>query len=378
MAVTISFGRFSIGLLVPGIRESLDETYAAVGLLASINLAGYVAGLLAIPRLARRTSHVRLVAWGLLIATLGMLIAAAAQELAVLAAGVALTGVASAFGWISGAAATIEVSSEDNRGRTLGIIGTANGAGIIVAAVLAEVAVRSGVTGGWRAVWVCQAALGAASCVLAFRTPSPRPAGVTTPRAPLRGLMLMTLGYALFGLGVAWFTTWYIAGATSRASMNGSLAWLALGMGALAGGLVLGRAGDRWGHGLVLGGNQLVACLAALVMAASGTHPTLVVVAGFLFGSVMSGAGSLVPTILATTIAAPRVGEAFTGLTLVFAAAQVLAPPAGGAVLDHVPHGFAVLFTACAVVFLLSGAAFLAHSSPHPGERTARTTSGLS
>ena len=40
MAVTIAFGRFSLGLLLPGMKESFDQGYAALGSLASLNLAG--------------------------------------------------------------------------------------------------------------------------------------------------------------------------------------------------------------------------------------------------------------------------------------------------------------------------------------------------
>jgi len=58
--VTIAFGRFSLGLLPPSMKESFDQGDAALGSLDSLNLAGYVLGVLAVTRLARRVPHLRL------------------------------------------------------------------------------------------------------------------------------------------------------------------------------------------------------------------------------------------------------------------------------------------------------------------------------
>ena len=363
MAVTIAFGRFSLGLLLPSMKESFDQGYAALGSLASLNLAGYVLGVLAIPRLARSVPHLRLVRWGLYAATGGMLTAAFAPGLGVLAVAVTLTGVAGAFGWVSGAASAVEVSTSRNRGRLLGIVALANGVGLVLAAAMAALVADRGVVDGWRLVWLGQGLLGAAGCLVALSTPIDRSRlAVGRGRVRLRGLALLTVGYGCFGLGAAWFTTYYIAGAAAQGQIREPLAWAAMGVGTIAGGVYLGTAGDRWGHGRVLGVNQLSACAAAAIMATNASNQALVVVAGFLFGTVMSGLSSLIPAILATAVG-PAVGDAFAGLTVVLAFTQVVAPPIGGVVLDHSAHGFTLLFTAAAVAFLASSLAFLGHRS---------------
>jgi MFS family permease len=369
MAVTIAFGRFSLGLLLPSMRESFDQGYAALGSLVSLNLAGYVLGVLAIPRLTRRVPHVRLVRWGLYVATAGMLTSAVAPGLGVLAVAVTLTGLAGAFGWVSGAASAVEVSGSRNRGRLLGIVALANGVGLVVTAVLAAVVVDRGVADGWRLVWLGQGLLGAAGCLVALSTPIDRSRlAAGRGRVRLRGLAVLTIGYGCFGLGAAWFTTYYIAGAATHGQISEPPAWAAMGVGTIAGGVCLGSAGDRWGHDRVLGINQLSACAAAALMATNASNQALVVVAGFLFGTVMSGLSSLIPAILATSVGPAQVGDAFAGLTVVLAFAQVVAPPIGGVVLDHSAHGFTILFTAAAVAFLASSLAFLGHRTRRSDE----------
>ena len=135
-----------------------------------------------------------------------------------------------------------------------------------------------------------------------------------------------------------------------------------MGVGTIAGG-VLGTVGDRWGHGLLLGVNQLSASAAATIMAINAGNQMLVVLAGFLFGTVMSGISALLPSVLATVIGPAQVANAFAGLTVVLAFGQIVAPPIGGLVLDHSVHGFTLLFTAAAVAFLASSLAFLGHRS---------------
>jgi MFS family permease len=364
MAVTIAFGRFSLGLLLPGMKESFDQGYAALGSLASLNLAGYVLGVFAIPRLARKVPHLRLVRWGLYLATAGMLAAALAPGLGVLAVAVTLTGVAGAFGWVSGAASAVEVSGSRNRGRLLGIVALANGVGLVVAAGMAALVVDSGVADGWRLVWLGQGLLGAAGCLVALSTPIDRSRlAVGRGRVRLRGLTILAVGYGCFGLGAAWFTTYYIAGASAQGQISQPLAWAAMGVGTIAGGACLGSAGDRWGHRPILGLNQLSACAAAAIMATNASDQAFVVVAGFLFGTVMSGLSALLPALLATAVSPAQVGDAFAGLTVVLAFAQVVAPPIGGLVLDQSAHGFTLLFTAAAVAFLASSLAFLGHRS---------------
>ena len=363
MTVTLAFGRFSLGLLLPSMKESFDQGYAALGSLASLNLGGYVLGVLAIPRLARWVPHLRLVRWGLYIATAGMLAAAFAPGLGVLAVAVTLTGLAGSFGWVSGVASAVEVSTSRNRGRLLGIVALANGVGLVVAAGMAALVDDRALADGWRLVWLGQGLLGAAGCLVALSTPIDRTRIASgRGRIRLRGLGLLAVGYGCFGLGAAWFTTYYIAGAAAQGEISQPLAWAAMGVGTIAGG-VLGTVGDRWGHGLLLGVNQLSASAAATIMAINAGNQMLVVLAGFLFGTVMSGISALLPSVLATVIGPAQVADAFAGLTVVLAFGQVVAPPIGGLVLDHSVHGFTLLFTAAAAAFLASSLAFLGHRS---------------
>jgi cyanate permease len=72
MAVCIGYGRFGLGLLLPDMKADLGLSYAMSGLLVSLNLAAYLAGVWLAPKLARRLSHIRIVQAGLVLAAAGM------------------------------------------------------------------------------------------------------------------------------------------------------------------------------------------------------------------------------------------------------------------------------------------------------------------
>jgi MFS family permease len=86
--------------------------------------------------------------------------------------------------------------------------------------------------------------------------------------------------------------------------------------------------------------------------------------AGLLFGTAVTAIGAVLPAIVTDLVGRELLERAYSSLVLAFAAVQVLAPTLGGLLVDHVPHGFELLYAGSAVAFV--GAAVLFWHSCRP------------
>ena len=357
LTICLGFGRFSLSLLLPDMKTGLGLTYSQAGALASINLAGYLVGIAAMPLLSRRIPHVVLLRSGVLMAAVGMGMLAFPSPFAVLAVALGLTGVAGAFAWIASSAIGSALSSTANRGRRFGLLGSANGLGIIIASLLALILVNAdGIP--WRWVWACQAALAIPALIFAVLTPTSVAADALPLDRTTRRLAGLKWAYGIFGLGYGWFATYFVASISTTGGASAALIWSIIGIGALFGAPLLGAWSDRWGRRRVLVASQLMAALASLIMVVYLPAIPAAIVSGLLFGLVFTGMASLIPSALADRVGPQSAASAFASLTLVFAGVQTITPITGGFVIDHVSHGFSVLFAGAAVTFLIAAALF--------------------
>jgi MFS family permease len=358
IAVSMSFGRFSLGLLAPDMRDSIGLGYTGIGLLISANLAGYLIGVLLVPWLATRFVHIRLVQFGIALATCGMGLIAAPTPVPMLVVAVVATGFSGSFAWICASAIGHDVSRERNLGLVLGVIGSANGIGIVVASMLALVLERADGSHPWRLVWLVQAAIGLASLLVCLGAPpgrpQPKPAG---SRREGPSLLALTLGFALFGAAYAWFATYYVATASERSHVNGPVAWAMVGVGAVLGSSLFGLAADRWGAPIALVASPVTGTIACVVMVAMRTGPATLV-AGLLFGAAVTSVGAVLPAIVTGLVGRELLVPAYSSLVLAFGGVQVLAPTPGGLLVDHVPHGFELLYVGSAVAFVITALLF--------------------
>src|SRR5205823_5589112 len=86
------FSRFTYSLLLPDMRNDVVHSYSLAGLLGTINLVAYLAGVLLVSSLAGRVSVVRIVGTGLALCAAGSVVLGIAPDYAVLALGMVLLG----------------------------------------------------------------------------------------------------------------------------------------------------------------------------------------------------------------------------------------------------------------------------------------------
>ena len=366
----LGFSRLAYGLLLPSIRADLARTsFAALGLVGSANLAGYLLGTLAVPLLLRRVHDRRRVN---LIALVGMNLAlagaATSADVVQLAIWRFLNGLASGPAAILIIALTLEQFPVERRGVASGLIWTGGAAGLVVSGPIGPLLQATDLP-AWRLAWPAMAVLGLVAALAFHRalgegTPSHgaaparpvtaasgAPAELSLWRPPL---VWLAVSYFGFGVGYIIYFTFAAAllGQQGAPAVVTSFAWALLGLAGLFGGIGWGRLAD--------GAARLAALPVCLVAAAAGALTVGTGTLGLeLAGVVLVGASSFGVPSLATALLRRAIADdrRYTSrlslLTATVGVGQVLGPLLAGQVSDS---GGLVAGTALAGVVLLLAA----------------------
>ncbi len=401
-AVVLGFSRLSYGLLLPALRADLHGSYGLFGLVGTVNLGGYLLGTLAIPFVvARSHDRVQLNTRCLLAMSAAMVGSAASLDLVQLGAWRLLIGLFSAPATVLTIALTLERVAPAERGRAAGMIWMGGAAGVVVSGLVAPLVVGTGAAPAWRAAWVAMGLLGLvatwglrrglrASSVAAVVAPvdvaenargradldAPGESGrrgaarlhgidarttgqgdvLPTLRRLLRprGLLALTLAYLAFGCGYIIYFTFFIALVVQQGvpALLVGLVWSALGLVGAVGGLLWGRAIDRWPSGFTLAVALALGALGALGIGGLALDGA----GALLMGLCFIGTPTMVTALLQRAVPAARYTASLSVVTVAFALGQMIGPSIGGVVVDA--HGLA-LGTASAAA-LLAIAALLA------------------
>jgi predicted MFS family arabinose efflux permease len=363
-AVAQAFGRFSYALLLPAIDRDLLGSYALAGLLATLNVAAYLIGTLAVSGLARRADPVRLILAGLACSTLGLTLLWQAGGFNALAAGLSLTGFGGALIWVPAPGLAASVVHPARRGAAIGMSGSGIGLGIMFASGLSTLLERTGGTDFWRTVWLVEAGVALATLVLGLLLlrPAPEPDGPAPRPGALRrvpGWFGLVGAFAMFGIAYSIYTTYVVTLLVDDASFTASHAALDFTLFGLAwvfGGPLLGPLSDRVGRGrtLVVG---YVGMAGAILLALMHAEP-FAAASTLAFGICMSGLPAVIAAQLSDHLSPREFAGAFGRLTLCFGVAQLLGPPLGGWLAERagsftlpflVAAGAALVGSACAL-----------------------------
>nr|WP_282189118.1 MFS transporter [Azospirillum sp. SYSU D00513] len=344
-ALCYGLARFAYGLLLPRLREDLSLGAVAAGWIGGGAFAAYCVGvalaLLAGARCGERT-----------LAVFAGLAATAGLGLAALAPTMPLFGIAMALGGLGTGIASPPLASAVARGFDEGARPKANGminAGTAAGIVFSGVAVM-GFALPWRGLYALFALIGAAVTVwLWFAMPpgaighaAGHAAGRGTGGVPPRRLArpgLAGLCAAAFLMGAASTAVWTFGADLLRGGFGFpeeriALAWIALGLGGLAGSAT-GLLVARFGTGTVHRAALLAIALCHATLAAATAAPLFAFAAMALFGAayiVSSG----VLLIRGTAILPDRPDLGLGISFLAIATGQMVGAPLFGALLDGV------------------------------------------
>ena len=368
--VAQAFGRFSYAILLPAIDRDLLDSYAVAGLLGTVNVGAYLLGTVVVSAVARRAAPAGLIRGGLVATSSGLLALSQADSAALLAVGMALTGLGGAFIWVPAPGLAGSVVRPSRRGAAIGVSGSGIGGGIVFATALAAGLHAQGGDGSWRTVYLVEAllAVGVLVLCLLFLRPAVSPGQVDEPRTgALRrvpGWLGLVTGYAAYGLAYSVYTSYLVTALEDDAGFapaHAAAVYTVVGVSLIGGGVLLGPLSDRWGRGRTLVSGYLVMA-AAILLVPLGAQPAATVSA-VAFGLMMSGLPAVIAAHLADVLSPREFAGAFGRCTLAFGAAQLCGPPLGG-VLAERTGAFTVSFVVAAGVALAGAAAAVAVLRP--------------
>ena len=359
IALHVGLARFAYGVVLPSLRSELGLGYTAGGLLNAVHLAGYLAGTLLGPALARRIGMARMARAGHGLVLAGALLCALAPAdpgsgVLLLGIGRLATGLGAGVAVIAIMVSVMAGVAEASRAAASVLMWTGMAAAILGCGLGAAWLLQPG---AWR--WAFLAAAGVALVLaLGFPAQDSAPAATGAPTAAA-GFTLASVAtprwawlvsaYACFGMGYIAFATF--AGtrlAAARAPISVvTLTWTTLGLATLC-----GSAATLW----LLGRPALRAWALPLAMALAATGcavSSLAFASAALAGAVGVGLGMAAVPALITAAARARssatdYARAFSMATAAMGLGQFAGPVLAGALADQFGSAAAPLFGAVA------------------------------
>ena len=366
-AVGQSFGRFSYGVLLPAIRDDLGITNTLAGLLGATNVGAYLLGTLAVAWATSRYRLINVMRVGLVLATLGLLIAGATKGPWVLAAGLFIAGIGGAFLWIPAPVIAADAMPAHRRPVAVAMMSSGIGLGIVFVSVLSGGLRSTQGDGAWSSVYQIQFAIGLLLLVLTLllvRHQQAAPAGgsgiggfAALQRMP--GWLPLLVAYSAFGfmyLLVMGFLTTRLEDDNGWSTDDASLAFSLMGLAMIFGGPLLTAIAQRLGVRLTLAvAFGLWPVLVGVVLTG---QLTLTLMACVGLGLLFAALPTLVTLFVVQNTSAQDYGPSFAAATLSFGIAQTIAPPIGGLIADQTGT-FLLVFILSGIVSLVGMAASL-------------------
>jgi MFS family permease len=353
--VAQAFGRFTYGVVLPAVRDDLLGSNVAAGLLGTANVAAYLVGTVIVATMSTRLSLIRLIVFGLVLSTAGLLLASTARSGAVLALALVVMGLGGASIWIPSPGVASRVLSPARRGLATGLVGVGLGSGIVFAGRLADVLRRGEDDDWWRQLYRVEGLIGVAVLVAAVlllrralahaadRRP-PATVGAGNPAYGVGGFGALrqvpgwaplTAAYAVYGFMYLLVFAFLVARLEDDAGFRPSEAstmFAVVGVAAVFGGVLLGPLSDRIGRRRTLVGAFLAFGMAALAIL-TGSQPW-VLIGAIGVGLTFSGLPTVIAAYVVDATDATTYGPAYSAATLAFGLAQAASPQIGGLVAD--------------------------------------------
>lgn len=340
-AAILGFSRFSFGLLLPAIKGELRGSYAAYGLVASANFAGYLAGTVAVPKLLKAWNNARV--WNaasLAAMASAMLATSLAATLSEVTALRFVVGACSGIAAILTIALTLDGVQPRVRGLVSGGIWAGGGLGLGICGALVDPHAHL----GWRVQYAAMAALSFAAVAVFAVLPMDRATVAATPSAQgwrWSGFSSrLALAYALFGFGYIIYMVYASAYLLTSGMQPSALAsaWIAFGLGGAAGALFWGRLFDRFSSPFVLAA-ALLACAAGVVFNVP-----------FVTGMAVFGTPTIVSALARSIASDESYAKVLSMLTASFGIGQIAGPLGAGFVIDRAGLASGIPITAAPLV----------------------------
>ncbi len=358
--VAIGLARFAYTPLIPPMIQAHWFAASEVAYLGAANLAGYLIGALSGRAMGRYAHPVWMLRLMMLLASISFIACAFPLSDVWFFCWRLLSGVAGGVTMVLVSGVVLPTVPVHRRGLASGAIFLGIGVGVVFSGTVVPVTLQTSLRATWITIGIAASILTAATWRAwppARRTPEPS----TLPRPGLRRMppesRRLLAQYGLLAAGLVpgmMFLVDYVARALGKGSSIGALAWVAYGVGAMAGpvlyGLLADHCGARWAIRLALA--LQVGCAAALTLV---SDTAALVGLSLLLGSFPAG---IVPATIARVHELVHDHHAretmWTRATVAFAVVQAISGYVYSAVYDLSGGRHVLLFGLGGLAFLLS------------------------
>jgi predicted MFS family arabinose efflux permease len=350
--VGVAFGmaRYAYGLTLPDVRSEFGLSELILGLIASGTFAGYLIGLLSVPRLSARRGPRAPTTVGGVCGVVGAATVALAPSPWILAAGAVLSGSAAGWVWAPYSDIVTKVAPRRHQPTLLAVITTGTSLGLVALAALGLLATLV----SWRLTWAGIALAAAVAALVNLRAvprvDAPRTDKEAPRGSPWRRAMIPPLTYAvLFFAAITIYFTYASEAARSGglAAAAGPLLFALIGVGGLVA-LRTGRMTRAVGTPAVGVGSACVVSCALALLGLGSTSLPLTLLSAVLFGMGFMVGSSLL-AIWTAKVVPDRPGDGFTIALVVGAVTSIAAPAAMGALIPVFGLPAMLLLVAAAV-----------------------------
>lgn len=378
VVVTVGIARFSYTPMIPEMVAGVGLSQTVVGLLATVNYAGYLTGALLISRISDMGLKVRLYQLGLLGAVVTTALMGFTTEAWLWYLLRFASGLSTSTGMLLGAGLLMSWLLKHNQKSELGIFFSGIGLGIVLTAVLAEV-IRERFA--WDEQWVIY---GLAALVLLLPiwrwTPDyracamPRKTGDNSESDRSRFIFILQLAYFCAGVGYVVTATFLVAIAESMPALAGRgwQVWLVAGLAATPACWLWDVFTRRWGHWSALYLAYVLNAVSILMLVLD-TSLASVMLSSLIYGASFIGIVSMVLAMVGR-VYPENPSRPMSRLTFSYGIAQILAPAIVGYLADAEGNYTNGLLMTLVVMAL--GVVFVAAAHRHQGKAGAPALSG--
>ncbi len=367
--VGVAFGmaRYAYGLTLPDVQSEFGLSDLVLGLIASGTFAGYLVGLVSVPRLSSLRGARAPTTVGGVCGVLGAATVAVAPSPGILAAGAVLSGSAAGWVWAPYSEIVTRVAPRRHQPTVLAMITTGTSLGLVGLAALALLADLV----SWRLTWAGIALSATAAALVNLRAvprlPPRKPDTDAPRRSPWRSGMGPPLAYAVvyFVVITVYFTYASEAAGNGDLSSAAPLLFALVGVGGLVG-LRTGWMTEVVEAPTVGVGSVLVVSGALALLGLGRASPALTVVSALLLGMGFMVGSSLL-AIWTAQVTPDRPIDGFTAALVVGAVASITTPALTGALLSVIGLPRLLLLAAAAGA---AGAVGLAVTTRAPQRRS--------
>tara|TARA_R110002110_G_scaffold48696_3_gene145010 strand:- start:55 stop:1233 length:1179 start_codon:yes stop_codon:yes gene_type:complete len=338
VVVMVGIARFSYTPMIPEMMDALGLSQSVVGLLATVNYAGYLTGALLITRISDLDLKVKLYQLGLIVAVVSTVLMGYTTDVWLWFLLRFVSGLSTSAGMLLGAGLLMSWLIKNNEKSELGVFFSGIGLGIVLTAVLAELIKESF---SWDQQWVIYGLVGLALIVPVWRwmpdyraCALPRTGGTAGNDERSRFIVILQLAYFCAGVGYVVTATFLVAIAESMPELSGRgwLIWLIAGLAATPACWLWDVFSRRWGQWTALYLAYMLNSVSILMLILN-TSMASVMLSAVIYGASFIGIVSMMLAMVGRVFP-ENPSRPMSRLTFSYGIAQMLAPAVVGYLAD--------------------------------------------